>query len=762
MQTLQMKLLSLLVTFALPAVLLIDARGQDATPPAGSVAQTKDILPGHSLHGETFDEGPRQKAYLMKGMGKVSFPVTTKSSLAQKFFNQGVAQIHGFWYLEAERSFRQVADIDPGCAMAYWGMAMANVNNDKRARGFIKEAVKRAASASPRERMWIDALAEYHSEAKDRPSEKERRRQLVRRLEAIVKQYPDDDEAKAFYGVQLWFNQGQLPIFSRWSVDALHNAVLKKNPLHPLHHYRIHLWNGPEAQAKNALNSAALGGPSSPGIAHMWHMPGHIYSDLRRYADAAWSQEASARVDHAHMIRDRLLPDQIHNYAHNNQWLVTDLSHIGRVHDAIDLAKNMIELPRHPKYNNISGWGGSARYGRTRLMEVLTRYELWDAAIELGQTVYLESTDVQDEQVNRLKALGAAYFSTGQLEKGREQMAAVQALIDKLAPKATEKDDKPKDDYRTSGLRKALSELKVYEALANGQSEAARKELSELSNLPTERRAWLWLQAGDKAQAEKLAKQAADNQPNEVQPLASYVEVMQACGKTEEARKQFDRLRELSAHIDLDVPIFQRLTKLAREWGYSADWRVPAVVPADIGKRPDLNKLGPFRWSPPVAPKWSLKDATGRKVSLDDYTKKGKSVIVVFYLGAGCEHCVEQLNLFAPQWPEFDDASISMVAISTEAAGDLKNTFAKRETPFPFPILANDDLKVFKAYRAYDDFEEAPLHGTFLIDGKGRVRWQDISYEPFKEIKFLLAESKRLLAQDAVAGVGSPERVTKK
>ena len=64
-------------------------------------------------------------------------------------------------------------------------------------------------------------------------------------------------------------------------------------------------------------------------------MPGHTYTELKRYADAAYQQEGSARVDHAYMIRDRVMPFEIHNYAHNNQWLCTSLSHIGRVHDAI-------------------------------------------------------------------------------------------------------------------------------------------------------------------------------------------------------------------------------------------------------------------------------------------------------------------------------------------------------------------------------------------------------------------------------------------
>ncbi|MFM7922031.1 MAG: hypothetical protein ACKPJJ_17550, partial [Planctomycetaceae bacterium] len=106
---------------------------------------------------------------------------------------------------------------------------------------------------------------------------------------------------------------------SQLAVDAMIQEVLDVEPLHPVHHFRIHLWDG--RKPERALQSSALGGLASPGIAHMWHMPGHIYSRLRRYHDAVWQQEASARVDHAHMMRDRVLPDQIHNFAHN-----TDIS----------------------------------------------------------------------------------------------------------------------------------------------------------------------------------------------------------------------------------------------------------------------------------------------------------------------------------------------------------------------------------------------------------------------------------------------------
>ncbi len=178
------------------------AKSSPEASPSKPDASAASPAPGHSLHGEVFDEGPRQKAYLMKGMPKVDFPVCTKSSEAQAFFNQGVGQLHGFWYFEAERSFRQVAAIDPDCAMAYWGMAMANVNNEKRAKEFIAKATAKKDSATPRERAWIEALAAYHAAADN----VERRKQYVRDLESIVHDNPQDIEAKAFLALQIWTN----------------------------------------------------------------------------------------------------------------------------------------------------------------------------------------------------------------------------------------------------------------------------------------------------------------------------------------------------------------------------------------------------------------------------------------------------------------------------------------------------------------------------------------------------------------------------
>ncbi len=332
-------------------------------------------LPGHSVHGEAFDEGPRQAAVLIEGCGKVDFPITTKNADAQKFFNQGVGQLHGFWYFEAERSFRQVAMLDPDCAMAFWGCAMANLNNAKRAGGFIKKAAGKKMSASKREQNWISALEKFYADEKK--EKKLRQMDFIKAIEDIVSDFPEDLEAKAFLAWAIWHAKSDsVPMVSRETVDALIRQIFAKEPMHPSHHYVIHLWD--DNKPARAVASAAQCGQTAPGIAHMWHMPGHTFSKVNRLDDAEWQQEAATRVDHAYMIRTQILPDQIHNYAHNTEWLIRTLNQIGQAHQAVTLAKTLIEIPRHPDYNTIDKGSKSAGYGRTRLLETLIKFELWD------------------------------------------------------------------------------------------------------------------------------------------------------------------------------------------------------------------------------------------------------------------------------------------------------------------------------------------------------------------------------------------------
>jgi peroxiredoxin len=738
-------------------------------------------LAGHSLHGEAFNEGPRQKAHLMQGTGPIQFNVTTSSDEAADFVRQGMGQLHGYWYLEAERSFRQAAMLDPNCAIAYWGMAKANTRNSKRAKSFIAEAVERKEHAGRLEGMMIDALDQYLNSKKKKSSEKNK--DYFAALEEMAKEFPDELEVKAARAYALYRYRSDLKKKHEDADKAL-NEVLAIEPLHPAHHFRIHLWDYKDAA--KALDSAAKCGQSSPDIAHMWHMPGHIYSRLKRYSDGAWQQEASARVDHAHMMRDRVMPDEIHNFAHNNEWLIRNLGHTGRWRDAIDLAMNMTELPRHPKYNTFKK-RGSAYYGRLRLFDELFRFEQWELLASLTEQPFLEPTDEAKEQLKRLRYAGIANARL----KADDEVTSILALLDERLKEATEekkKADAEEKKKQEAAEKKAAAEREKRRVKANKERRPEAPPKPETPPKPTQRTDprtvvnqaiaavkghQLFAQGKFDEAISQLRKSAGDglvlaraqsaagkhdeaiktldaylkSRQKRVQPIAGQVELLWNAGRNDEAAKAFEELRELSGEIQFGTPVFDRLQPIAAELKLPEDWRIAKNRPDDFGERPDLDSLGPFRWRPMPAEQWALKDTNGKEFSLKSY--EGKPVIVIFYLGYACLHCAEQLQKFAPETQKFRDAGIEIIAISTDSPKDLKNSVDNYKGGMPFPLVSDEKLDVFKAWRVYDDFEQLPLHGTFLIDEKGLVRWQDISFEPFMESDFLLKESKRLLEQDS-------------
>ena len=122
--------------------------------------------------------------------------------------------------------------------------------------------------------------------------------------------------------------------------------------------------------------------------------------------------------------------------------------------------------------------------------------------------------------------------------------------------------------------------------------------------------------------------------------------------------------------------------------------------------------------------------------------------MVVFYLGYGCLHCAEQLQAIAKNHAAIRAAGFEVIAVSTDKQEDLKRACENLETVLPFPLVADPEMAIFREYRCYDDFEKAALHGTFVIDGQGKIRWQDISYEPFMDTDFLIKEGQRLISFD--------------
>ncbi len=791
-----------------------------------------DGLPGHSQHGEAFNEGPRQAAVLIPGCGKVNFPVTTKKPEAQQFFNQGVGQLHGFWYYEAERTFRQVATLDKECAMAFWGMAMANVNNEKRAREFTKKAVALKAKANAHEKLWITTLENFYKEDKnDKRDKKQRSLDYIRDLETIVQEHPGDVEAKAFLVWKIWQSNGEAPITSNQAVDALMDQIFAANPQHPAHHYRIHLWDG--SKPARALKSAAQNGQVAPGIAHMWHMPGHTFSKLKRFDDAAWQQEASTRVDHAHMIKNWILPDQIHNYAHNEEWLVRTFNELGRAKDGLGLARSQIRIPQHPAFNTLDKEGDTASYGRTRLIDTLILWELWDDLLKETDSPLIGPVTQPGHEAKRLRARGLAFFHKGDAKslastiaalteievkaKAKEaadkaaadkaaadkaaadkatadkatadkstadkstadkstadKAAAVKAAADKAAAvkatavkatadKATADKAKdtaaktvaPKQDYAKpvataskgrEGEKKknpataALTDLRALQAVLT-KDKSAGDLLTKATEMPKPLVASLYLKLGDKKKAEDLVK----NYPQDLAGLAAKTEMQQALGKTEEAKKTFEQVCKLAFAMDGHLPVKHRLDALAKTYGITGEWRAPAPKREDSGVRPALETLGPMYWHPPAAPKWEALTLEGKTVTNAQFA--GKPHVLIFYLGAACSHCMTQVNAFAKAAPDYEKAGIALAAVTLEPlslAGRITEQMSTKKLP-PFPIYCDPSQAMFKTFRAYDDFEAEPLHAALLVDAKGRLRWLDISWQPFSDTAFLLKEAQRLL-----------------
>lgn len=717
----------------------------------------------------------------MEGTGRVHFPIQTAKPMAQRFFDQGIGQLHGFWFYEAERSFRQTAALDPECAMAYWGMAMANVNNETRAKQFTAKAAALKDRASDSDKLWIKCLENYYP-TEDKREKKQRELDFIRDLEEIVHAQPSNVEAKAFLVWKTWHAKKEAPISSPQAVDALLDQIFAAAPDHPSHHYRIHLWD--DRKPARALTSAAQCGQVAPAIAHMWHMPGHTYSKLKRFDDAIWQQEASTRVDHAYMRREFVLPDQIHNYAHNEEWLVRNYNELGRAADATALAHSLIRHPRHPKHNHLDKASTSASYGRTRLLETLIKWELWEELRSLAKSPILEPAIQEGHEATRQRALGLACFHLDDAAGLRAHIQALEKLEKTVAAKAAEekarkekepaKKNTPKETevsaeaapkakpqkaaepktskgpdtkpdstpkkQETTPSQAALAELRALLAILEKSAEAPAL-VEAAKDLPKERLARLWLRLGHQHKASLLIK----DMPQDLAGQGARAEVFMACGKREEAQKAMNEAGKHAFAMDEDLSLHRRLSALAKTLGMDEAWRHPAPKRTDTGTRPPLENLGPIHWSPPEAPEWEALTLEGQP--FQSSALAGKNHLLIFYLGSACTHCMEQVNAFAKVATDFDKAGIHITAITTEPmslAGRLVEQMSDQKMP-PFPVLCDPSLEAFRAFRAYDDFEKEALHAAVLVDAQGRLRWLDVSWEPFTDTRFLLIEAQRLL-----------------
>jgi peroxiredoxin len=683
----------------------------------------------------------RQRPWKMEGIGHTHFAVTTKVPEAQVWFDQGNTLLHSFWFEEAERSFRWTLKLDPDCAMAYWGLAQTGLNwftdpeldepSAKRGLEFLKEAVKRKGSVSPRERMFIEAWDDaFTGESKERGSI------LARRLQKIVLAYPDDVEAKALYALYSMNSP------NAYSTELVIRQILEKEPDHPgAHHYRIHNWD--DVGTTEGLASCRRYGQVAPGIGHANHMPGHIYSKVGMWHEAATSMDSATRVELRYM-NDRLaLPFETWNFSHNRNYLCYIQEQLGREQASRRGARAMIEAPRDPDRNK-DGEYGAYDQGMSALVRALIKFERWDEILRPGAIPWRETA--ADKSL-RAFAETMAYVGKGDVADARARLAELRAGIAAQDPKTKGRDlDLAIAADAAEGLLHAadgdILEATRFLTQAASLEKQAREGFAYRNDPPPY--PWpayrvlgdVYLEHGELRLAIEAYERALTLEPNDAFSLAGLARARFASGDRKGATRDAGRFAYVWSGADAGLRWKSEVDKLGLAAAPVADTPAP-----ERPYRPEqLDSIGPVDWRPFPAPELSCLDATGKRVRLEDY--RGRNVLLVFYLNEECVHCVEQLikiNEHASDW-----AAEKTVVLAVSSTKPEKNLQSQNLGKLGMTLLSDTDHASARRFTSYDDFEEIELHSTILIDAEGRVRWKRTGGDPFTDIDFLIGELKRI------------------
>lgn len=155
-----------------------------------------------------------------------------------------------------------------------------------------------------------------------------------------------------------------------------------------------------------------------------------------------------------------------------------------------------------------------------------------------------------------------------------------------------------------------------------------------------------------------------------------------------------------------------------------------------------MNKAVPLR--PYSAPAWTLPDEKGREQSLAALSRSHPSLLV-FFEGFSCIRCNEQIQQLITQIDAFKKAGVNVIAVSTDTVESLAQTLS--ENPCPFPMVADPKLSAFRDYGCAMGRE--PMHGLFLVDRQGKVRWQAVTSKPYMDWERVFAEAGRLTSEQA-------------
>lgn len=228
-------------------------------------------------------------------IGHVHFE-TSCNSAVQPEFDRAAAMLHSFWFGPARQAFTNVAERDPSCGIAHWGIAMTWLGNP-----FAGEAPTRAlqsgwlaveraqavGAGTQRERDYIAALRALYEDFASVPFAT-RVRAYADAMERLNRDYPDDPEAAIFYALALNLVQpaDDKSYAQVLQAAALLEAISVEQPQHPgVAHYLIHSYDYPPL-AQQGLPAARRYADLAPAAPHAQHMPSHTFTRLGYWQDS--------------------------------------------------------------------------------------------------------------------------------------------------------------------------------------------------------------------------------------------------------------------------------------------------------------------------------------------------------------------------------------------------------------------------------------------------------------------------------------------
>ncbi len=240
-------------------------------------------------------------------LGNVSFPISCTPAV-QEQFDRGVALLHSFAYTAAENAFQGVGELDPRCAMAHWGMAMAYFHQlwdppiVPATISIAQQEIQRAqqiGAGSERERQFINALGLIYQDAATVPY-RTRALNYEHAMSNLASANRKDVEAQVFYALALLANASpadKTHAKQKQAADLL-EPLNSAYPQHPgIPHYLIHAYDNAEL-APRGLPAAKAYSQIAPSAPHALHMPSHIFTRLGLWEDSITSNLAAREAAH--------------------------------------------------------------------------------------------------------------------------------------------------------------------------------------------------------------------------------------------------------------------------------------------------------------------------------------------------------------------------------------------------------------------------------------------------------------------------------